>query len=200
MVNSCLVNPVLAFVMSYRIKGNSANLSSKLSAKCIAADIDDALKKLWPFCHDDLSGLGFTYHTRRSSDPLQLFNTVLGDLIVALDNLDVDNSLPPIYCEASDLLTLPSLDLDPVAKLVESNSIAVTRLAVTIEEMKSENERITFSLDSLDQFVKSANTLEYELTAAVHVLCTGFGQSTSGNSIGSITKALPNSKVVSPEC
>ena len=57
--------------------------------------------------------------------------------------------------------------------------------------MKSENERITSSLDSLEQFVKSANTLKDELTAAVHVLLTGFGQCTSGNSLGSTTKTLP---------
>ena len=109
-------------------------------------------------------------------------------MIVALDKLDVDNSLPPIYYEATDLLTLPSLNLDTVAKQVESNTIVVTRLAVTIEEMKSENERITSSLDSLQQFVKSANTFKDELTAAVHVSRTGFGQFISGNSLGSSTK------------
>ena len=65
--------------------------------------------------------------------------------------------------------------------------------------MKSENERITSSLDSLEQFVKSANTLTDELTAAVHVSPTGFGQCTSGNSLGSTIKTLPNSKIVTPE-
>ena len=47
--------------------------------------------------------------------------------------------------------------------------------------------------------MKSANTLKDELTAAVHVSRTGFGQCTSGNSLGSTTMTLPNSKIVSPE-
>ena len=48
-MNSCLVNPVLAFVIAYRLIGDSASLSSTLSAKFITADIDVALKKLWSF-------------------------------------------------------------------------------------------------------------------------------------------------------
>ena len=65
---------------------------------------------------------------------------------------------------------------------MKSNTIALTILAVTIEEMKSEYEPITSRLESLEQFVKSANTLKDEVTAAaVHVSCTGFGHFTSGN-------------------
>ena len=35
--------------------GVSTTKSSTLSVKFIAADIDVVLKKLWAFCHDDLS-------------------------------------------------------------------------------------------------------------------------------------------------
>jgi len=86
---------------------------------------------LWAFYHANLARLGFIYHACCSSDPVLLFNTVLNDLIIA------------IYCEAADLVTLPTLDLDPVAKQVELNTVAVRGLSDTIRELQFENRNVS---------------------------------------------------------
>ncbi len=73
-----LANPVLAFVKAFRLKGDSSRLSSLLTDKFSVTQLVDALKDLWAYCHADLVRLDFAYH---SSDPVQLFNTVLSDRI-----------------------------------------------------------------------------------------------------------------------
>ena len=98
---------------SYTYRGDSSQLSSLLSEKFSVTQLVDALKELWFYCHADLIRLDFAYHARRSSDPVQLFNTVLSDLLQAFEKLDLDECLPAIFCEANDLLSLPTLDLDP---------------------------------------------------------------------------------------
>ena len=174
----------MAFVRAYRLRGDSANLSSTLSAEVDASAVDKALKSLWAFCHADLARLGFTYHTRRFADPVQLFNTILGDLTVAFDKLDLDGCLPPIYCEAADLLTLPTLGLDPVAKQVECNTVAVRGVSDMIRELHFDNRNATdngtivglsSSIDSLQELVKSAQCLKDELASSVpSCRCLGY--------------------------
>ncbi len=65
-------------------------------------------KSAWDrgYCQADLIRLDFAYHARRSSDPVQLFNTVLSDLLQAFDKLDLEECLPAIFREANDLLSL----------------------------------------------------------------------------------------------
>ncbi len=76
-----LANPVLTFVKAFRLKGDTSRLSSLLAARFSVTLLVDALKDLWRYCNADLIRLDFTYHARRSSDPVQLFNTVLSDLL-----------------------------------------------------------------------------------------------------------------------
>ena len=45
---------------------------------------------------------------RRASDKRSLLDVVLADILDALDKLDVDDTIPLIFCEASDLLKLNS--------------------------------------------------------------------------------------------
>ena len=52
--------------------------------------------------------LGVEFVRRRASDKRSLLDAVLMDILDALDKLDVDDSIPIIFCEASDLLKLPS--------------------------------------------------------------------------------------------
>ena len=114
----------------------------------------------------------FTYHTRRSSDPVQLFNTIFSDLISAIDKLDMGGCLPPIFCEAADLLSLPSLELDPTASQVEINTTAVKSLTETVNELQSSVKLFqcpdfSSSIASLQQLVKTAKELKKELTVSV---------------------------------
>ena len=78
---------------------------------------------------------GFVYRSRRSTDKQQLFDSVFFYLIYAFDTLDGDDSLPDIYCEALDLLSLPALELDPVSKQLEANTKALRSLCTSIETL-----------------------------------------------------------------
>ena len=47
---------------------------------------------------------------------------VIKDILSAFDKLDSSESIPPMYCEASDLLKLPPIATDmPIATVQESN-------------------------------------------------------------------------------
>ena len=50
------------------------------------------------------------------------------DLLKAFGVLDSTDSVPPNVCEASDLIRLPPLFLDPVGKQVQSNTCALHTL------------------------------------------------------------------------
>ena len=169
---SSLVNPVLAFAKAYRLKGDTVSLSKALSAKFSAGHLEEALKCLWASCHSDFVRVGFTYHARRSTDPVQLFSTIFKDLISAMDKLDVGGCLPSIFCEATDLLSLPSLELDPPASQVESNTTAVESLTEAVTELQSSVKLLhcsdfSSSIASLQQLVKTAEELKEELTSSV---------------------------------
>lgn len=53
--------------------------------------------------------LGLPYHARRGSDKRHLSDVLIADLLLAFDKLDLNDNLPPIYCEAVDLIMLPCL-------------------------------------------------------------------------------------------
>ena len=83
-----LVDPVLSFVKAYRLKGDVV---------CFKAG-------LWDFCCTDLESLGLHYHAR-----LQFSDILTADILLAFEKLKDKEKLPPIYCEANDLIKLPSL-------------------------------------------------------------------------------------------
>ena len=64
------------------------------------------------FCRQDLLDIGLTYHARRNSEKRDLSDALFTDVSTALDRLDLANKLPEIYCEAKDLLSIPSLEVD----------------------------------------------------------------------------------------
>ena len=49
---------------------------------------------------------------------------------MALDSTDL---IPGIYCEAPDLLRIPSLSLDPISENIETNTLSLKDLAVKID-------------------------------------------------------------------
>ena len=53
----------------------------------------------------------------------------------ALDVLDSLNLIPAMYCEAADLLNMPSLSLDPVSEQVALNSQALESLIATVARL-----------------------------------------------------------------
>ena len=104
-----IVNPLLAFVKAYRLRGNIASLKQLISAHFDLSSLIDAHKYLWDYCGDALEQLGLTYHSRRSTDKRDAFEAILSDILLAISKLD-DDKLPHIYCEALHLINLPSLE------------------------------------------------------------------------------------------
>ncbi len=84
-------------------------------------------------------------------------------LTQAFEKLDLDECLPAIFCEANDLLSLPTLDLDPISKQLELNTCAVKSLTDTVLGLQSNAPRsttpeiasnISTSVDSLKKIVQ----------------------------------------------
>ena len=58
-------------------------------------------------------------------------------IIEMFDALDSSDNIPPVHCEAFDLLRLPSLSPDPVAEQINSNSQTLKMLVSAIERQQS---------------------------------------------------------------
>ena len=59
------------------------------------------------------------FQARRDSDKRSQLTANIDDIIQAFDALDSSDSIPCIYCEATDLLLLPPPCLDPTAEQVQ---------------------------------------------------------------------------------
>ena len=77
---------------------------------------------LWDSCAEALRSLNLPFQQRRDSDKRKQITADVEDLVLAFDALDSNDSIPPIFCEASELFKLPLISLDPVAEKVEKNS------------------------------------------------------------------------------
>ena len=130
-----LINPVLAFVKAFRLKGDNTSLKSAIATRFDTGVLSSAIKALWDFSGPDLSRLGLTYQSRRNADKQQLFESIFADLVSAFETLDADDVLPDIYCEAIDLLSLSSLELDPVSKRLETNTKVLQSLCTSVESL-----------------------------------------------------------------
>ena len=88
-------------------------------------------------CDDCLDHLGLPYHPRRGSDKRQVADFLLADIMAAFDKLDGADKFPAIFCEATDLIKLPSLNLDPVSKKLDDNVKAVESLGHVVQNLPS---------------------------------------------------------------
>ena len=116
---------------AHRLRGDSSSLKSTLLASFDASSLNDAVKCIWKFCRQDI---GLTYHTRRNSEKRDLSDALFTDVSTALNRLDLANKLPEIYCEANDLLSIPSLEVDPVQR-IEANTLSIDRLMASFGEL-----------------------------------------------------------------
>ena len=86
----------------------------------------DAYKALWQHCKEDLEELGLTFKSRRDSDKRSISDAILGDIMTAFDALDNACKLLAIFVEATDLLSIPPVVLDPIAKKLSETLLAST--------------------------------------------------------------------------
>ena len=76
------------------------------------------------------------FHAHCDSDNRSQLVANLDDIVQALEVLDSSDTIPTIYCEASQLHRIPPLSLDPVAEQVHSNSQALNALSSVIEGLE----------------------------------------------------------------
>ena len=92
---------------------------------------------MWDFCGSDLDLFGFSYHSRRGSDKRQVTDVLLADIVAAFDKLDSVEKIPAIYCEANELIKLPTLKLDPVSEKLDKNTCTIQSLVDSMKELPS---------------------------------------------------------------
>ena len=100
----------------------------------------------------------------------------------ALDTLDL---IPAIYCEATELLQLPSLSLDPVAEKVQSNCQALETLICTVGRLDNQlSSFITSSSSSGGRtaIVDCANSAEVHSSSYATVASTILPPASAGAS------------------
>ena len=132
-----LVNTVLSFIKAYRLKGDNESLKKRVCEHFSPGDVEDGKKLLWDFCRHDLEAASLPYHTRRGTDRRSQMAANLDDIVQAFVVLDSSDLIPGIYCEATDLLQVPSLSLDPVSEKVETNTLSLQNLVSKIDHLEA---------------------------------------------------------------
>ena len=128
-----LINSVLSFIKAYRLKGDVESLKKRVCQHFSPADVENAKKELWDYCRKDLEAAGIAYHIRRGSDKRSQLAANVDDLAEAFVALDSSDLIPGIYCEATDLLRIPSLSFDPVSEKVETNTLSLNDLVAKVD-------------------------------------------------------------------
>ena len=85
--------------------------------------------------------------------------------------MDADDVLPDIYHEAIDLLSLPTLELDPVSKWLETNTEVLQSLCISVESLppKLVKDQASLELKLLNDLVESVQKLKDQLSCAMDV-------------------------------
>lgn len=117
-----LVNPVLAFIKAFRLQGDIDTIKRSVCENFSSELVEGAKKALWDQCGTILEAASLPFHIRRDSEKRSQLSANLDDLLKAFDVLDSTDSIPSIFCEASDLPRLPPISLDPVGEQVQSNT------------------------------------------------------------------------------
>ena len=133
--SSYCTDPLLAFVKAYRLKGDLVGLKQEVFSHFDPTSLYASQKLMWESCGVDLERLGLPFHSRRGSDKCQVSDVLLADIVAPVDKLDSIDKIPAIYCEATDLIKLSSLSLDPVSKKLDENSTTLQSLARVVEDL-----------------------------------------------------------------
>lgn len=134
-VSSSLINPLLAFIKAYRLRGDVSGLRNALLSVVDSSRLVDAHKSLWQHCKNDLEELGLSFKNRRDSNKRSVSDAILGDIIVAFDTLDNASKLPAIFVEATDLFSIPPVVLDPVAKRLSENTYSIDCFTSVVSQL-----------------------------------------------------------------
>ena len=135
-----------SFIKAFRLKGDVDSLRMAVTERFSPKEVEAAKSSLWDCSKLDLEAKSFVFHVRRDSDKRSQLAANLDDIF---DMLDSVARIPAIYCEASDLLRLPPLSLDPVGEQVQSNSQNLKSLTSAVERL--ENKLSSFLATPMQQ-------------------------------------------------
>ena len=113
-----------------------------------------------------------------------VFERVFDDLISVFDTYHGDDSLPDMFCEACDLLALPSLELDPVSKQREANTKVFQSLCISVESLPSKivyplTDQALLQLQFLKDLVDTVQKFKDQLSCTLDVSIKELKNSTS---------------------
>ena len=95
-----VVDPVLAFIKAYRLKGDTDSLRRVVKDHFSSAHVENAKRLLWDSCGQLLEEVNLPFYARRSQ-----LSANIEDLVAAFDALDSKDMLPEMFCKASDLFS-----------------------------------------------------------------------------------------------
>ena len=192
-----LIDPVLAFIKAYRLKGDKLGLKQAVLSAFDPTILARAHKNLWDFCKDNLVHLGLSYHARRSSEKRVVADVLIADILVAFEKLDADDRLPVIFCEANDLICLPTLAPDPVSQRLDLNSTILESLVKKVQEFSSAPSQVALSnqCSSLDTTISNLKGQLEQLSTSVTSLLHSCTKSSTLSSATAASQAAGPSNV-----
>ena len=143
---------------AYRLKGDNASLKQALHENFSIPDISDALKLLWNHSRSELEALNFTYHEKRGSEKNPLADLIIKDLFYVFNKLDSSDKIPPIFCEAVDLLKLPPFVTNLPAATVHESNLRIKDLQTNIKVSNNQVSDVQVSLNSLSSMLSSQSS------------------------------------------
>ena len=147
-MDSLLVNPVLAYVKAFRLRGDLDSLKHAALGKFAPALLAEAKRILWDKC--SLSSLGLPLTSCRTTEKRSQAAADLEDIIAAFAKLDDNGSIPMIFCEASDLVLLPPIVTDPVCEMVHENSRSLRGRENEIKELSSKSDKLNTVISKVE--------------------------------------------------
>ena len=194
---SLLVDTALSFIKAFRLKGDADSLRMVVRECFSPKEIEKAKLNLWNFCKSDLEANGLQFHARRDSDKRSQLMADLSDLLKFFDVLDSVHQVPPIHCEASDLLRLPPFSLDPVAEQVQGVSQSLSSLSDMVDrfDKKLSDSSSSTSVQSSYASVASSTALTNPVlssTMSVQKNITPRSLSPDGRELNVILFGLPD--------
>lgn len=182
-----LVDTSLAFIKAYRLKGDTCGLKQAVLSVFDAVSLSAAHKSLWDVCGNVLRDCGLTYHSRRSSDKRPVVDALLDDILVAFDKLDTAGKLPAVYCEANELIRLPSLVIDPISVKLDSHTVTLNSLAGKVDNLPALLATPSAVSDSMSKCCSSFGELVSDIQSQLTKL------SSSVTSFSRVTERLSSS-------
>ena len=130
--------PVLAFIKAFRLRGDLNSLKQAALSRFNISMLASAKKALWECCKDDLTVLDLPFSQRRSLEKRSQAAADLEDILLAFLKLDEVDKIPPIYCEALELVRLPPIAADHISELIMGNRACLQEIEAKISQLQDE--------------------------------------------------------------